>query len=108
MKSIREWLEEKGIKLETSVQDAMVAVRNDRSELGAAAWEGEQDVIAALKLAAKNSKYASSLGGMLNRLAMMIAQEDEELSKRVKATGMKFLRAERSVGNDDAVVREVP
>lgn len=113
MKSIREWLDEKGIKLEIhSVQDTMGGVRSDRKELGLQGFEGLQDVIDALKLAARNN--ASSVGSMLSRLSMLIRQDDEELAKRVKITGQRFLGAERSLANkepgfggDDPIAKEV-
>lgn len=114
MKSIREWLEERGVKLEIhSVQDTMSGVRNDRKELGPQGFEGLQDVMDALKLAARNN--ASSVGSMLNRLSMLVRSEDEELAKRVKVTGQRFLGVERSIGNkepdlanDDPIAKEAP
>jgi hypothetical protein len=114
MKSIREWLDEKGVKLELhSVQDAMGGVRGDRKELGSQGFEGLQDVIDALKVAARS--HSSSVGSMLNRLSMLVRQEDEELANRVKITGQKFLGAERSLANkeeapaaDDPIAREAP
>lgn len=113
MKSIREWLEERGVKLEIhSVQDTIGGVRDDRKELGAQGFEGLQDVMDALKLAARSN--ASSVGSMLNRLSMIVRQEDEELAKRVKITGQKFLGAERSLASkeempaDEQIAKEAP
>lgn len=113
MKSIREWLEEKGVKLEIhSVQDTIGGVRDDRKELGAQGFEGLQDVMDALKLAARSN--SSVVGSMINRLAALIKDEDEKLYKKIKMTGQKFLGAEHGLAvkeempTDDPIAREAP
>jgi hypothetical protein len=100
MKSIREWMAARGIKLEVhSVQDAMSGIRDDRRELGVQAFEGEQDIMDAIRLVAKNND--SSLGGMMTRLAMVVGKYDKELSQRLKSTSRRFLGAEKKMGMDE-------
>lgn len=115
MKSIREWMAENGIQSENrNMQDVLGTVRSDRKELGTVGFEGLQDVMDALKLAAQ--KHPSQAGAMLRRLADLIAGEDEELSKSVKTASQRFIGIEKKIGAaedrmggvDDPIAREEP
>lgn len=90
-----------------SVQQTVGGVRNDRRELGAQGFEGLQDAMDALKLAARDPKNSSMLNGLFGRLAALVSRQDPDLATRLSSSARKFVGSSKHLGTQQPL-GEVP
>jgi hypothetical protein len=86
--------------LEThSVQQAAAGVRGDRKDLGAQGFEGLQDAMDALKVAAKDPRNSSALSSIFGRLSALVSRQDPDLATRLGGSARKFVSTSKNAGH---------